>query len=92
MFVTLIKRNFSKSSILGFKLVTYFGEYLIVPKETIAIATDKNGFINFYKKGIPEPDLNIWFSDKEQESESILLETKTKNVSIDDWKKTLVTL
>lgn len=80
--------DFNKKS----KIISYFGQSLVVPKKTIAVATDKNGFINFYQNSIPEIDHGIWWSDTEQEPEGILVKNKNNSVSIDDWKESLVIL
>lgn len=74
------------------KVVEYFGEKLIVPKNTIAIATDDNGFINFYQKSIPEIDHGFWFSENEQDPQGLNLNKTNENIFIEDWKESLVVL
>lgn len=74
------------------KFVEYFGQKLIVPKDTIAIATDDNGFINFYQKSIPEIDHGFWFSEDEQEPQGINMSNTSNPIFIEDWKDSLVIL
>lgn len=76
-----------KAHCADFKFVEYFGMTLKVPKDTVSISTDKNGFISFYQKSIPEIDLDFWLSETELEPYGYQL-----NCEIDDWKETLLIL
>lgn len=76
-----------KAHCANFKFVEYFGMTLKVPKNTMAITTDENGYISFYQKSIPEVDLGFWLSETELEPKGYELKRK-----VDDWKETLLIL
>lgn len=75
-----------------FKMIHYFGHSFKVPKDTIAIATDENGYINFYQKSIPELDCNFWYSEDEDDPAGLLLGGAHEAIHVDNWKDSLMVL